>query len=326
MSKTRLTAEQKTLVAEEMKKARKLSGDSRDEFIARTIGDVYDVEVGVPEVITAIARVESVDVGEHVFFNAPDTITKVVNTIDADCNVVQVKVTPNARTEVQWTDLVSQEVFVCLHDWLKADHSVLEFNADNIMESMDRQEIYAALQLIDAGAVAESKVFTLDTGKTKYDYPKLVEMARSVAKFGRELVLITGGNVTTDIQLMNYDADKNQSVSIFDIVSAHIPIEELKVTIDTVEKTVISPDVAYVVAVSDSQRNRSLIFARRKLGDLVQSADTEMADSNKERIVVNSGNALNQGNNRKFSKGFFGVEEYSLTSINDKTYTRFTRV
>ena len=303
MSKIKLTAEQRKVLADKMLEIKNLAGSERDLFMARTIGDVYDVEIGIPEVIESIANFERAEVGEHVFFLAPDTITKTVNTIDANCNITQTKVTPNTRTEVTWTDLVSEEVYVCLHEWLKADHKVLQFNAEAIMEAMDRQEIFTVLALVDAGATAESKVFTLDSGKTKFDYPKLVEMARSIAKFGRELILITGGNVTTDIQLMNYDADKNQSVSIFDVVSKHIPIEELDVDIDTVTKTVISPDVAYLVAVADAKRNRSLLVARRKTDQLSEMADT--TGEAKERVIISSGNGMNVGKLRKYEKDFF---------------------
>ncbi len=323
MSKTKLTAEQKKVLAEKMVEVRNLAGSERDLFMARTIGDVYDVELPVPEVIESIANFERAEVGEHLFFLAPDTITKTVNTIDANCDITQTKVTPNTRTEVLWTDLVSEEVFVCLHEWLKADHNVLRFNAEAIMEAMDRQEIFTVLALVDAGATAEGKAFTLDSGKSTFDYPKLVEMARSIAKFGRELVLITGGNVTTDVQLMNYDADKNQAVSIFDIVSKWIPVEELEVDIDTVTKTVIDPDLAYLVAVADAKRNRSLLVARRKTEVLSEMADT--TSEPKERVIISSGNGMNVGNLRKYAKGFFGAEEYSATSINDKTYAKFTR-
>lgn len=323
--RVKLTAEQKKVVAEKMLQAKKLAGTDRELFIARTIGDVYDIELPIPEVIEAIARVERAEVGEHVYYMVPSAITKKVNTITSDCEIEQVKVQANTRTEVTWADLVSEEVYVCLHDWLKADHDVLTFNADAIQEAMDRQEIYSVLQLIDAGAVAESNVYTLDSGKTKFDYPKLVEMARSIAKYGKELVLITGGNVTTDIALLNYDADKNQSVSIFDLVEKHIPIEELKVTIDSVEKTVLSPDVALLVAVADSAKNRSLLVARRKTEQLTEMADTQMADQAKERVIVSSGNGINVADKRKYAKGFFGAEEYSATSLNDKTYAKFTR-
>ncbi len=326
MSKIKLTAEQKKTLTERMVQAKHMSDGDREVFMARTIGDVYDVELPIPEVVDSISNVQRADVGEHVFFLAPDTITKTVNTINANCNITQTKVTPNTRTEVTWTDLVTEEVYVCLHDWLKADHDVLTFNAEAMNEGMDRQEIYSVLQLADAGAVSESNTYTLDSGKTKFDYPKLVEMARSIAKYGRELVLITGGNVTTDIALMNYDADKNQAVDIFKLVTKHIPIEELLVTIDGTPRTVLSADVALLVAVSDSKKNRSLLVARRKTGQLTEMADTEMLEQNKERIVISSGNAINEGTNRKFAKGFFSVEEYSATSLNDKTYAKFERV
>jgi hypothetical protein len=324
--KIKFTAEQKKVLAEKMKEARKYAGSERDMFIARTIGDVYDVELPIPEVIESISRTERAGVGEHVYYNAPASITKKVNTLTSDCAVTQTKVTPNTRTEVDWTDLASEEVYVCLHEWLKADHNVLQFNAEAISEAMDRAEIYGVLSLVDAGATSEGNLFTESSGSNgKFTYPDLVAMARSVAKYGRELVLITGGNVTTDVQLLNYDADKNQAVSIFDVVTKHIPIEELAVTIGGSPTTVISADVAYLVAVADAKNNRSLIFARRQTTDLNDMIDTQAMDANKERVVVSSGNGMNVGSARKLAKGFVGFEEYSATSINDKVFAKYTR-
>ncbi len=323
--KKKFTAEQKKVLTEKMLAAKKLSGSDRDHYIARTIGDVYDVEIPIPEVISAIARVERAEVGEHVYYLAPTTITKTVNTLTSDCTVTQTKVTPQTRTEVSWTDLISEEVYICIHDWFKADHDVLSFNADAIFEAMNRQEIYSVLQLVDAGAVSKSNTYTLDSDETTFTYPKLVEMARSIAKYGSKLVLITGGNVTTDIALMNYDADKNQAVSIFDVVSAHIPIEELSVTINATPTTVLDADVAYLVAVADSELNKSLIFVRRKTEQLTEMADTDDSGEGKERVIVNSGNGMNVGSSRKYAKGFFGAGEVSATSLNDFTYAKFTR-
>ena len=321
--KVKLTAEQKKAQKAEMIKARALTGSSREEFMAKTIGDVYDVELPIPEVINSIADVRKAEVGEHVYYLAPTTIDKKVNTITSDCEVEQVRVTPGTRTEVSWVDLVSEEVYVCLQEWLKADHDVLQFNADAIQEALDRQEIYSILNLADAGAVSESNTYTLDSGKSKFDYPKLVDMARSIAPYGRELVLITGGNITTDIMLMNYDADKNQAVSIFDVVQKHIPVEELKVTIDSVEKTVISPDVALLVAVADAKKNRSIIMARRKTGSLSAQADTEVVDADKERIVISNGNGVNIADKRKVAKAFFGVEEYAALFLQPTFFASF---
>lgn len=101
-----------------MQEVCKLPAAAREEMIARTIGDVYDVELPVEKVIESVARFERADVGEHVYYLAPTTITKTVNTLTSDCTVTQTKISPNTRTEVSWTDLISPEFYVCLHDWL----------------------------------------------------------------------------------------------------------------------------------------------------------------------------------------------------------------
>jgi len=323
--KIKLTAEQKSVLAERMKEARKYSDADREVFLARTIGDVYDVELPIPEVIDSIANFQRAGVGEHLYYMVPEAITKAVRSITSNCNLTETKVSPSTRTEVSWTDLVSEKIYVCLHDWLKGDHDVLTFNADMIQEAMDRKEIYSVLALVGAGAVSESNTYGLRSGETKFVYPDLVDMARSVAKYGRNLVLVTGGNVTTDIQLMNYDADKNQSVSIFDVVDKHIPIEELSVTVDGTPTTVLSADVAYLVAVSDAKKNRPLVVGRRQTSELAMSFDTEMAPASKERIVISTGNQINIGANSKIAKGFVGFEEFSATSLNDKCYAKYTR-
>lgn len=323
--KVKLTAEQKSALKEEMQKAATMSAGDREIFIAKTIGDVYDLELPIPEVISAIARFERVAVGEHLFYNVPAAITKAVRTITSGCVLTQTKVTPNSRTEVSWTDLVSEQVYVCLHDWVKGDHDVLTFNADAIQEAMDRKEIYLVLALALAGAVSESNVYTLRSGEDKFVYPDLVDMARSIARYGKDLVLITGGDITTDIQLMNYDADKNSSVSIFDVVQKHIPIEELSVTINGTPTVVLPANIAILVAVSDAKKNRSLLVARRQLGQVVQKSDTEYMDVAAERIVISTGNTVNVSTDLLLAKGFVGYEEFSGTSLNDKTYAKYTR-
>ena len=323
--KIKLTAEQKKVLVEAMQKARGMSDSEREAYFATTIGNVYDLELPIAKVIDSISDYRPVDVGEHLYYMVPAAITKAVRTITSGCTITQTKVTPNTRTEVSWTDLLSEEVYVCIHDWLKGDHDVLTFNADMIQEAMDRKEIYSVLALVGAGAVSESNTFTIRSGQNKFTYPDLVDMSRSVAKYGSELVLITGGNITTDIQLLNYDADKNQAVSIYDVVKKHVPIEELSVTVDGSPTTVLSADVAYLVAVSDAKKNRSLLVARRKLADLTQKSDTEFASDARERVIVSTGNSNQVGANKLAAKGFYGFEEFSATSKNDKTYAQFTR-
>ena len=114
-------------------------------------------------------------------------------------------------------------------------------------------------------------------------------------------------------------------LKLLDVVKKHIAIEELTVTIDAVEKTVMAANKAYVVAVADAKNNRSLVVARRKTGALNEMFDTEPAGDDKERVVISSGNGKNVGSTRMFAKGFFIAEQYSATSLNDLTYSKYTR-
>ena len=323
MDKVKLTASEISQIQTHMKSALTMSANDRDSFIARTIGEVYDVEFPIPAVIDAISRIERADLGEHVYYLTPSDVAKELYTLTTDCNVTQVKVTPNTRTELDFNALISPEYYVCIHDWLRGDHEVLSFYADAILEAMNRQEAYAVLQLVDAGAVAETNTFVLDSGNDKFDFPKLVQMARSVAKYGQKLVLVTGANVTTDIVLMDYDSNKQREHGIGSIVDQHIPIEECTVVIDGITKTVIDVDDAYLIAVSDSKANKPVVFARRKLDPIADAADTRLVA--KERAVIDTGNMINVGANRKFSRGKAGFEDYGAVLVNSKVIAKFTR-
>jgi len=323
MSKVKFTAEQIETIQKHMKEAIYMGAAARDKFIADTIGDVYDVELPIPEIISAIADTKTVPVGGHAYYLAPTTITKTVLTLTSDCIVTQTKVTPSTRTELSFTDLISPEFYVCIHDWLKGDHDVLAFYADSIDEAMNRQEAYALIALLSAAAVATSNLYTLSSGATKFDFPALVRMARSVAKYGTKLVLITGANVTTDILLMGYNADKFREYGLSRLNIQQIPVESLSVTINGSPTTVLSADEAYLVAVSDSKNNKPVLFARRKMDSGIAAPDTTVVA--KERIVIESGNLMNVGANRKFSKGIVGFEEYGMVMLNNAVVAKFTR-
>jgi len=322
MSK-KLTPEELKKVQEHMKKAVYMSAGEREAFIAQTIGDVYDTELPIPEVISEVANVQRAAVGEHVYYLAPDSITKTVNTLTSDCVVIQERVSPNTRTELSFTDLISKEVYVCLQDWLKGDHDVLKFYSDAIMEGMNRQEIYAVLALLSAGAASTGNEFTLSTGDTALTYPKLVDMVRSVAKYGTNLILITGANVTTDILLLDYTANTFRQYGLQNLNIKHVPIESLDVTINGTPTTVLDADVAYLVAVSDSAANKPVVFARRKLAG-IEAPDTTV-DASKERAIIDTGNMIPDGVYRKFSKGKAGFQEYGAVLLNNKVVAKFTR-
>lgn len=327
MSKEKLNAEQLKKISDHMKTVLNMSADAREVFIAMTVGDVYDVELPIPEVIEAISR--TVRAGNrpednHVYYLVPSNIDKKVYTLTSNCNVTQQQVTPNTRTELTFTDLVSPDFWVCLKDFLTGDHDALQFYADSINEAMNRQEIYAVLQLLEAGVTDTGNSFTLDSGDDALTYPKLVEMIRSLAKYGTNFVLISGANVTTDIMLMDFNANTFRQYGLENLRIKHYPIEDLTVDVNgSGQQEVIDEDTAYLVAVSDAKGNKPVVFARRKISPLADMADTTIVA--KERAIIDTGNMKNVGSTVKFARGKAGYEEYGAVLINKYTVAKFTK-
>lgn len=325
--KSKLTAEEKKIVAEHMKSILTMSGSDREMFVAQTIGDVYDEELPVPEVITKIARFARAGnrpEDNHVYYLTPDSIDKKVFILDSNCNVTQAKVTPNTRTELDFAEVTTNDYWICLKDFLAGDHDALQFYADSISEAMDRYEVKKVLELLDAAAVAESNTYTLDSGKEDLDFPKVVEMVRSLAKYGRSIVFITGGNITTDVMLMDFTANTFREYGLGTLNIEHIPVEALTVDTDASgQETVLDEDVAYMVAVSDSKNNRPLLVARRQLSLATDMADTTAAP--KDRIIIDTGNMKNVGATVKFARGKAGYGQFGAVITNTKVVAKFTR-
>ena len=299
---------------------------NREQLIAETIRDVYDPEMPVNDIIEKIGfEIRRADVGEHVNYNSPRSNDKKVLELSANCNVSHVKRTPASRTELSFVNAVSEDYYVCIMDLLSGDHNALKEAGEDIIEALNRYELYAVLQLIDAAAVANGNVFTLDSGDTRLNIPKLYAMKKAIRKYGQKLVLVTGTNVTEDVDLLDYNADKNREQSVMSIVDEHIPVESLDVYVGGVSKDVIDDDVAYLVAVSDSKKNKPGIFARRKMSDSVISKALDTQIVNKERAIIFTGSNKSVDALDKFALGYAGVQQYGAVIINSNPIAKFTR-
>lgn len=313
-------------VAEAKKYLREVAfAGNREELIAKVLNDTYDPEFPVPELIEQIFNVATVEPMEEAYYFTPTLPTKEVFTLSANCNVTHQVIASASKSELAFTDAVTKDYYICLKDLLQGDTNVLDLYAQDIVEELNRYEIYATLALIDAGAVARGNVFTLSSGDSALTYKKAYEMKKAIRKYGAKLVLITGANVTEDVDLMDYVEDKNRPVKVTDIVDVHIPLESLDVEVNGVAKTVIDADVAYLVAVSDSKRNKPGYFVRRKLdGALIAgSPDTQIVA--KQRAILATGNMKSVDTVDKFAKGIAGVEEVGMVLTNSYCVAKFTR-
>ena len=324
MAKEQLTATEMAQAKEELKAL--AFTPNREQIVAETIRDVYDPEMPVDDIISKVGfEIKTAEPGEHVFYNSPRSNDKKVLALTTNCDVTHVKRTPATRTELSFSTLATEDYYVCIQDILQGDHNALVEAGEDIIESLNRQEVYAVLALIDAGAVANGNVFTLDSGDTKLNVPKLYEMKKAIRKYGKKLVLVTGTDVTEDVDLLDYNENKERPVSVGMLVDEHIAVEALDVTISGVVKNIIEDDVAYLIAVSDAKRNKPGVMARRKIGNSMVALAQDTKVVNKERAIVFTGFQKSVDSVDKFALGYAGVEEYGAVLINSLTCAKFTR-
>lgn len=323
MEKKQLTREEFQAAKEQMKKI--AYSANREEQLARILNETYDPELPVNDVISAIMNVATADPFETVYYFVPTLPIKKAYILSGNCNVTEIAVTPSSKNTLAFAAVVTPDYYICLDELLNGDHDVLALYADDIQEALNREEMYSVLQLIDAAAVAQGNTLGLSSGETKMIFPNLVEMRRMVRKYGSKLVLITGPNVTDDIDLLQYDANKFSPVNIKDVVSAHYAVEALDVDINGVTKTVIDPDVAYLVAVSDSKKNKPGYFVRRRIDASILAGLNDTTMVAKERAVIVTGAIKPVAGVEKFAKGLAGLEQVGAVITNPYTCVKFTR-
>lgn len=296
---------------------------NREVALAKIINETYDPELPIDDMIKQVFNTGTAEPFESVYYFLPTLPTKEVYLITSSCAVTHSEVSPTSKQTLSFTSVCTPDYWICLDDLLNGDHNVLDLYGEDIQEALNRYEIYAVLQLIDAGAIARGNTFAPDSAGDGLTYTKAYEMKKAIRKYGRKMVMITGANVTEDVDLMDYNDDKNRRISIMDFVQKHIPIESLSVEIGGVATDVIDEDVAYLVAVSDSKKNKPGYFIRRKLrGALVAKAlDTTVVY--KERAIIVTGTMKSVDTVDNFAKGVAGIEQFGAVLTNSYTVAKF---
>jgi hypothetical protein len=329
MSKKKYTEEESKIIAEAMQAA--VTAPDREEIVANLIGDVYDYELSVSPVIEAVSifsrvgnRAAPGGCNNRLYMLTPADVDKKVFILDGDCDVKQLKVTPNTKVEIPLVPMITHDYWVCLKDFLSGDHDVLALYAKSIKEALDRKEIKNVIALLDAAAVAEGNVVTLDSDKTALDFPKLVEMRKALKKYGTEFVLITGENVEENIDLMDYTANTFRQYDLSTLKIRHIPVLGFTVdTDDSGQEAIIDPDAAYLVAVKDANGDMPVVFGRRDVTAAGDMADTQVEA--KDTLIFTTGNVKPiAGGAVKYARGKAGYREIGAAIKNSKVVVKFT--
>lgn len=282
------------------------SGNSLE--LAKLANKPYDAELPMPEVISAIAKTDSVAKGEDYEYFVQGVETKTVYTV-TNGGITQVAVTPDSENDLTFSTFESPEYYVYVEKLLEAKYEPIAIKTEVAMEALNRKEVKDVLDLLIASAEGESNTFANNSGDSVIDFKKVVEMVRSIAKYGSRLVLISGADVTTDIKLMDYAEDKNRPVSLEKAgISQHIKIESYTYTHST-SQTVFASDKALLVATSDAEDNRAIHFVRRKVRAIDGAGE-------KERVVMASGPGFWAGASRKWAYAIVAMEQYGAVVTN----------
>lgn len=286
------------------------SGDLlQASVVSQLINEPYDAELPVPDVIAETCDIRRIPVGETTEYYSQDATTKTVYTV-TNGSITQVNVAPGASSTLSMSVYESPEDYLYINDMLTQKYDSIALKGKDQHEGLNRKEQKDVIALFIAAAVSKGNTFVNDSGATKISFKKLVEMVRSLAKFGKnKFVLISGSAVSTDLVLMDYDDNKYREVSVEKAgITSWIKVENLTYE-HSGTQTVMPTDKAIVVATSDAMDNRPAVFGRR------QMAVSTGVDA-RERLTIVTGPRVQVGSAVKLAFSLITVESYGAAVTN----------
>lgn len=268
----------------------------------------YDAELPMPDAVEAIAKTASIAKGADYDYWAVSPTTKTVYTV-TNGSVTQTQISPTSPSELSFSHYDTPEDYIYIPDMLEAKYDAVAVKTADQMEGLNRLENKLMFDALIAAAEGQSNTFANDSGDSVIDFEKIVDMVRSVAKYGSKLVLASGSDVTTDIILMDYSEDKNREVSVEKAgISKWIKVENYQYT-HSGTQTVLATDKALLVATSDSKGNRPVHVVRRKTAGVEGSGE-------KERVVIVAGPGHFVGAARKLAYAVVTYESLGVVVVN----------
>jgi hypothetical protein len=275
----------------------------------------YDAELPVPQEIMEVALTDSVAVGEDYDYFAISPDGKVVTTI-SNGSLTNLNVTPDSEAALTFYSYSSDVYNVYLEKILAAKYDAILQQTNKANESLNRKEVGDLVRALFTAAEARSNTYALTSGETKIGRENVRAMVRSLAKYGNKLVMISGGNVTTDLLDLDYDENKQREVTLEKLgINKWLKLEALEYTHSTTKK-VLDENYALVVATSDADAQKCIHFIRRKTKSIDGSGE-------KERVVVVAGPMVSIDTAQKWAYKVGMMEQYGIVVTNTYVVAAF---
>lgn len=307
--------------------------------IAKIAGEPRDAAKDMPYFVEQIGQFDTAAPEDNYYTYATTAGSRVIYVVTANGAITQSNVSPSSPTLMSFVDIQTPEYYAKLIDLAKAKEKVVARQQLMIQQAMDFEECYYVRTLLDTAATAESNLFTLDSGDTKFDYPKLVDMVEAVEDYGTILKLLAGAAPAKDIRKFDYDANKYQSVKQ---AMADLGVEMIRVGLKGAARTfsldddnsggtsstdVIPSTYAYLVAV-DTVVGAPILMVRKEISSVEMFNELSAQNGTRpQRFTFVSPNPvmLTANSKRYLGVGFTGFEEAGFAALCSSAIARFER-
>jgi hypothetical protein len=288
-------------------------------FVTDLLNLPIDAEVPCADVIEKTCKVVRVSCGMTAQYYAQSPATKTVYTI-SNGGITQTNITPGSPSNLTFYEYESGESYLYLADMASQKYDSLAKVAKEQQEALNRKENRDMIDIFFDAAEGLSNVYANSSGDSVIDFEVLVNMVRSLAKYGKgKYVAISGTDVATDLVLMPYTENKYAKYTAIDAgISEVIVVENFTYT-HSGTITVMPSDRLLVVATSDAEDNRPAIFARRKLSEIVTGTDQ------KERLTNADGPTAQVGTAKKWGFTVDTMEEIAGVVVNPYCFAAYQK-
>jgi len=297
--------------------------------LSRIIGEPRDPRRPYSHLISTIADGETAEPNEYVYeFNVNLETDKIITTIAS--GVTSVNVSPLTPTLLTFTNLASPEYYARVTDLVDAKEAVLARHRLNIMRSMNTEENYQAIQLLDAAAIARGNLNDLRSGEVSYNYQHLIDQIDQIIDYSQDYVLVAGSQIDKDIKLWNWVDNKNQdTIEAFNNLGVEVVRVNQTLTRNNVAVSggILASTVAYLVGVLTEAPGKPLTMVRKKVSNMekLPGALIEQTANAAERWIFISQSPTVISATRELAYGLVGYQNYVLYTKNTYAISKFTR-
>ena len=293
--------------------------------LARIIGEPRDPRRPYSDLVNALCETDSADPNEHVYEFDVLLETDYIYTTVAS-GLTQLAVAPDSPALISFVDIATQEYYVKLTDLANAKERTLARKKLTIDRSLNAEENWRIIQLLDAAAIARGNLNDLRSAETTFNYQHLIDMIDQVIDYSENYVLVAGTQIDKDIKLWDWKDNKFHSmVEAFKDLGINLVRVNQTLTRDGSSAGILASTVAYLAGTL-TEVGKPLLFVRKRMNEIERLAGviTESGDR-PERLIFVSPNPVTVSTTRYLAVGMTGYEQIAATTHNSYAISKFTR-